>query len=197
MQIEPASPRLRAFHGEPALKIDRIDGHKIVNVSPMSENRNDAMVLAVIDKGFLIVDPDTGTVSGTRWAQRAERGVKNVKGYIVFTLHYEGRRAQIKAHRAVWLSVNRVIPTGMMIDHINRDKSDNRIINLRLADAKLNSANRRSYAGEGSPSARITREIAEKIRELHRYRMSYAYVARAFDVSKSLVAQIVRRELWT
>ena len=44
-------------------------------------------------------------------------------------------------HRAVWECHHGQIPNGLMIDHINRGRADNRIENLRLVTAKENRMN--------------------------------------------------------
>jgi hypothetical protein len=57
-------------------------------------------------------------------------------GYIVITLF--GRK--YPAHRLAWLYEFGVNPVNL-IDHINRDKSDNRICNLRIANKTINAQN--------------------------------------------------------
>lgn len=44
-------------------------------------------------------------------------------------------------HRVVWVMHNGDIPDGKWIDHVNRNKSDNRIENLRLIDWAGNQRN--------------------------------------------------------
>lgn len=46
-------------------------------------------------------------------------------------------------HRLVWESFNGSIPKGMHTDHVNRDSSDNRLENLRLAEVHQNAYNSR------------------------------------------------------
>lgn len=54
------------------------------------------------------------------------------------------RNAQVKPHslhRQVWIYHNGEIPKGLVIDHINRDKDDNQIDNLRLVTPSVNNIN--------------------------------------------------------
>ena len=59
-----------------------------------------------------------------------------------------GKYGQVKVsgkteyiHRIIWEIHNGKIPDGMEIDHINREKSDNRIENLRLVTRLENNQN--------------------------------------------------------
>jgi HNH endonuclease len=59
-----------------------------------------------------------------------------------------GQRDRL-AHRLAWLYVYGVMPAGD-IDHINRNRADNRIENLRLANRSQNGANARLWKSNTS-----------------------------------------------
>lgn len=63
-------------------------------------------------------------------------GTKDPSGY--FRAHLNSQRFLI--HRAIWAMKHGEWPQGI-VDHINGDPSDNRIINLRLANKSQNNAN--------------------------------------------------------
>jgi hypothetical protein len=93
-------------------------------------------------KELFSYDPNTGEVrrkvSVARNAKEgALAGWKNSEGY----LHVKIEKASYKLHRIIWLYVYGVWPTGV-IDHINRIKDDNRIVNLRDATVQLNNINK-------------------------------------------------------
>jgi hypothetical protein len=155
----------------------------------------DMMAQEAIQRGYIEVDVDSGIAYSMRfWGKRL--GCINKGGYRVFTLHLDGLRKQIKLHRLIWIAHNGLPPLNSQIDHINRNKLDNRIENLRLADSKLNSNNRRSYDGAFNPSAKIDFQTAEAIRKEYETLRSYRKIAKKFGVSASLVALIIRREIW-
>ena len=62
------------------------------------------------------------------------------RGYTqVFPYLNEGRgRIYISVHRAVWESFIGEIPNGLVIDHKNANKNDNRLSNLQLLTKKHN-----------------------------------------------------------
>lgn len=71
-------------------------------------------------------------------------GHSTQSGYVDITI----KRRQYQAHRLAWLYVYGEWPSGE-IDHINEDRSDNRISNLRIATRSQNviRSNPRSKSG--------------------------------------------------
>jgi len=97
-----------------------------------------------IDHKYLLdildYEPETGIF---RWAKPRPKirvgqqaGSRHHKGYIY--LEIDGKHCS--AHRLAWFYVTGKKPVKQ-IDHINRDKSDNRFSNLREADHGQNRAN--------------------------------------------------------
>jgi hypothetical protein len=105
------------------------------------------------DEGGLLWRPRQGPVNwNTRFAGKRV-GCVNQYGYRQLTY----LRKNYSEHRVVWLWHRGSWPT-QMIDHINRDRVDNRIENLRDVDAFTNRTNvdaaylRRNYTGTWSLS---------------------------------------------
>lgn len=80
--------------------------------------------------------------------QGAIAGTTNSEGYRVITVNYKS----YKAHRLVYLMHKGYLPRTL--DHINNNRSDNRIENLRAVSAgqnqhnrKINSNNKSGYKG--------------------------------------------------
>ena len=78
----------------------------------------------------LIIDAEAGRIDKiTR-----DVGTDNSKGY----RHLRVGNTFKLAHRLIWEHVHGPIPAGMSIDHINGDRADNRISNLRLVTHQEN-----------------------------------------------------------
>ena len=65
------------------------------------------------------------------------RGGTSKKEYMNFD-HAFGHHKHILIHQAVWMAAEREVPMGWEIDHINGDKRDNSLQNLRVVTRQLN-----------------------------------------------------------
>lgn len=88
-------------------------------------------------------DPDTGQLFWKVSAGKAKKGsvagsLDKKHGYI--RVRFSGKNYQ--AHRIVWILNNGDIPEGMYIDHIDHNKENNRLQNLRLVTGYTNQKNR-------------------------------------------------------
>lgn len=67
---------------------------------------------------------------------------KDTDGYVVVSATIAPRTyKKMRGARLVWVLYHGDIPEGMIVDHINRIRDDNRIENLRLASCKENAVN--------------------------------------------------------
>lgn len=104
--------------------------------------QNDLLLQSIL-KTFLHYHPDTGVFtrvisrSSNANAGEAAGSLHKATGYI----HISINGKKYPAHRLAWLYVNGEWPDAS-IDHINRNKSDNRIANLRVATSAENQQNR-------------------------------------------------------
>lgn len=93
-------------------------------------------------KELFSYDKDTGLFT---WL--VDRGRNKTKGKVISTISNHGyvqtsfNDKKIRMHRMAWIYVFGYIPDGYVIDHINRNRADNRIENLRLVASEENSKN--------------------------------------------------------
>lgn len=89
----------------------------------------------------IIFNPDDGTADRVflNGKTRKNIGTLDSSGYV--QMWVDGKRVML--HRAMWEHVNGAIPSGQEIDHVNGNRQDNRLVNLRLVTRKQNQENMR------------------------------------------------------
>lgn len=106
-------------------------------------------------KELLHYSPETGIFTWLRDQGRVKKGsiagAVDYYGYIVIRLD----RVLYKAHRLAWLYVHGEWP-DKNIDHINRQRNDNRLKNLRDVDQSVNGHNGKMKATNTSGFTGVT-----------------------------------------
>lgn len=127
-------------------------------------------------------------------------------GYFDFWLWTNGKPTRRKAHRVVWEAFNGPIPSGMVINHKNGVKDDNRLQNLEVVTPGENTAHGFRVLGRAAPnnpsfgvnngSAKLNPEKVQEIR--HRLaKGEYQYlIAADYGVSQRLISLIGQRRIW-
>jgi hypothetical protein len=109
---------------------------------PTSGKRNKDVQPLTVERlrEVLAYDPDTGVfihkLSNPRTPEGSVAGWGSPNGYVRISVD----DSKYLAHRLAWFHTYGQWPSGF-IDHVNRDKSDNRIANLRQATKSQNSGN--------------------------------------------------------
>jgi len=131
---------------------------------------------------------------------RAEKRMP--RGYLMVRAMFDGRRVCGLAHRLVWQHLRGDIPDGLVINHKNGRKDDNRVANLEVATYSANS--RHCQDNLNPPVLRGSRNGASKLTESDIIDMRTARAAGAsllslaerFGISYQQVSTITRGHRW-
>ncbi|MDV2987056.1 UNVERIFIED_CONTAM: HNH endonuclease [Methylobacteriaceae bacterium AG10] len=172
--------------------------------------RKTALLSPIYLSECFIYDPGTGSLT---WKARPRRHFNTDRGFVNTNARQAGRIAGsfgsngylavridqrlIYAHRIAWVICNgRDIPSGMVIDHVDRDKSNNRIGNLRLADRTLNSQNCSKKRGKIYPKGVfLDRSKSRFVVAVGHNRKSYSGGSFATVAEAEIAAIRLRRQL--
>jgi hypothetical protein len=84
---------------------------------------------------------DFGRVKSLSYNTKKEKILKTGRkgsGYVKVVLHKKGKRQDFLLHRLVWSTFNGPIPKGLVVNHLNEIKDDNRLENLEVCTQKEN-----------------------------------------------------------
>lgn len=124
-------------------------------------------------------------------------------GYPSVQLCVNGKRTTLFVHRLVAAAFIGPCPSGLEVNHLDRDKTNNRSENLEYVTRSENERHAyrmgfRAARGEDNGAAKLTIDEARRIRELARCpdRASYSVIGRAFGVTGDNVRAIASGRSW-
>ena len=83
-------------------------------------------------------------ISNQVWGHKFKKYLKPIlKKYVSVTLYKNGKDKRIPLHRLVYEAHKGPIPQGLFIDHIDNNRQNNHINNLRLCNISENQCNRK------------------------------------------------------
>lgn len=145
-----------------------------------------------------------GRVSGKRGSPSFGSPDKN--GYRIFTAQVNGSPKGLKVHRCV-VSAFKDLPSGLVVNHINGVKDDNRVENLEACTHSENLLHRhrvlgiswsgkpRAY-GERAAKAKIKAEDVVAIRKRYKNGERIVDIAMDYPIGQKSVSLIVHRINW-
>lgn len=105
------------------------------------EKKNaDEYILRCFKEGKFSVDYENGEIFST-YLNRNFKQMKTWAGHHYLDFRFLGERRSVLVHRVVYLAKHGNIPEGHVIDHIDRNKSNNGIRNLRAVTHSENMKN--------------------------------------------------------
>lgn len=162
---------------------------------PRNHRQAERVLIQAVREGILEIDEE-GRVWRRGRVRRAEKRLQ--AGYLQVQWMRARKRTIGLAHRLVWQHVHGDIPDGLVINHKNGIKDDNRPANLECVTYSDNTkhAHRlrlRDQRGDGNPAAKLSRQSTAAIREMYAGGgWTMEALGARFGVSFQAVSKIVR-----
>jgi DNA-binding XRE family transcriptional regulator len=143
-------------------------------------------------EGLYAVDIDGNVYAYPNLAHRNEKQLKprlRKNGYLYVSLRKDGKTIDCTIHRLVAKTFLGCVD-GLDVNHINGNRSDNRLINLELVTRSNNLAHGMFVNKNGI--AKLTHEQAEEVKRRVALGERQVDIAKEFNVLKQTINQIVR-----
>lgn len=138
----------------------------------------DFYIMEKIRSGEWVPSLDTGQVYSTR--KKGFLTPRKTRGYSMISY--------VRLSHIIWIAANGAIPYGMQIDHINGDREDDRLCNLRLVSRSENIM---------LSTATLTYSQAEEIRRKYTEGNSICKLAKEYSVEKTVIWRVINNKTYT
>ena len=137
---------------------------------------SDVYILDKIRSGEWVPSLDTGQVYST--AKKGNLvGSENSRGYITVS--------RFLLSHVIWVAANGPIPVGFQLDHINGNKKDNRLCNLRLVTASENQL---------LTNAKFTFAQVQEMRKKYAEGATVMQLSRDYNCNHSVISRIIHNQ---
>lgn len=156
----------------------------------------DTFITSLVDTGKIKVTKD-----GRVWAYRGGRlqelpaRERGDGGYLAVDLRDGNETRTAYVHRVVYIAAHGSIPDTYEIDHIDRNRHNNSLVNLRAVHKSDNGLNR-DQGGQNNPTAKLTWTEVREIRRLYGSGPSQRDLAKNYGVSPTTIRTIVKKQAW-
>ncbi len=138
----------------------------------------DFYIMEKIRSGEWVPSLDTGQVYSTR--KKGFFTPRKTRGYSMISY--------VRLSHIIWIAANGAILYGMQIDHINGDREDDRLCNLRLVSRSENIM---------LSTATLTYSQAEEIRRKYTEGNSIRKLAKEYSVEKTVIWRVINNKTYT
>jgi DNA-binding XRE family transcriptional regulator len=143
-------------------------------------------------EGLYSVDIDGNVFAYPNLTHRAEKQLKprlRKNGYLYVSLRKDGKTIDGTVHRLVAKTFLNDV-NGLDVNHINGDRTDNRLLNLELISRSQNLLHGMFVTKNGK--AKLTHEQAEEVKRRVGLGERQCDIAKEFNVFRQTINQIVR-----
>lgn len=120
---------------------------------------------------------DRGSVASIKYGKFRKLFQTKNDGYRLVKLCKNGNEASYRVHRLVWLAIKGEIPEGYHVDHLDFDRGNNCIENLRMLPSKVNTT-RWSEDGLKRKSEATVKANKERAKPIDQYTRDGKFVKR-------------------
>lgn len=154
------------------------------------------IILSLLASGRYEVDLETGLIySNIGKEKRLLKPIKHYSGYLQYVLDIGfSQRINAYGQGIVYLArFKTVYNPAFVIDHIDKDKANNRANNLRcITEAENNAGNGKGYEHpKGYKRIRLPQDLKQEIRDKAANGVSFVRLAKEYRITRQTVARIV------
>ena len=139
--------------------------------------------------------------NGSRQIRKAKILVGGVtdgyKRVLLYTPKARGKRRYLLVHRLVLEAFTGSCPRGLETRHLNGDRADNRLINLRYGTPKENAADRLFHGGYPRVARKLSPEDVRSIRGMLKKGVYQRDIAVKFSVDQCAISAIKIGKSWS